>query len=1563
MTGTTISGIHLASVTLISGTWPNPVTVASHATISTSGTGLVGQVGTYWTIDNFGTIEGSGEVGTGIYLEGSNHSGGSVFNEAGGTISGSNHGINLGFGTFAGVGTISNDGTILGGDTGSHPAAIYLSGGGYVTNLSGGVISAASTGILGVAAFPDTVANQGLITAASNGVYIDTGGSVTNQSGGLIQAGSNGIELLVATGSTYTGSVANLSGGTILAGSYGIYVYGGTATNQGYISASSAGLRLAAGSTGTNETGGTITAASGNGVELYGGGSFTNQSGATISAEDGVRVNQGAGTVVNQGAISASNDGIVLAEGGYATNEVGGIVSGSVTGVVALGGAATLLNAGTIAGSGPSGYALTLATGFTDRLIIDPGAVFVGTVSGGNTIGASYTSTLELASGATIGTLTGLGARYIDFAQIVVDPGASWVLAGNNTLASGVTLTESGTLTVTGSLTNSGELGGPVTLAAGGYLYNGSGGTIVGGGLAAVQGAAGVTVVNAGLIDPATYGVDLPGGGSVTNVNGGTIVGTAAGVKISGAAGTVSNAGSIYATSANSTGVELISGGTLANLLGGTIDGTLYGVQSSNAATVTNSGQIGVSAAVGIGLSSGQVTNAGTATITGTSSGVRIYDGGTVVDAGTISGGTDAVYFHAGFTNRLVVDPGAVFSGALEGGNTLGAAATSTLELASSTSAGTLSALGSKYVDFGNVTIDAGAAWTLTGSNTLAAGATLTNAGTLTLSGATLSEAGALVNNGGIVLDPSTMVVGSLIGSGSVTIDAGATLDVTGAISSGETIVFGGSGGYLDLGSPGSVAGSVTGFVFGDTIDLKGIAPGSVGYSGGELQINGSNAFPLTMANGSTLQVGTSSDGTALTATPPPAIGDLETVGPINLGTFYQGDVASTALSIMNAATAGSAGLDVTATASGEVTATGSITALAPGATDSSDINAAIDTSSPGVQTGYVTLTYASDDGQGNIVNAGSAEIEVIGTVYGPAEASLSAATIYVHQGAGGGLAVVPITISNTALSNGYAENLDAQLFAFGPYVTGASGSVVDLKPGQSNDTRISATLSDANIGSYSGVVGIHLQSDGTGIDNHGTTSLGDLFVQATVNVDQYAVAAVEEISGDGTVTPTGVASDYVLALGTVALNGTPLSANIGVLNDVVGTADLLGGSFAISGDAAFDNAGFGAFGIGTTTAGLAAQQVDSAPIIELTTGTPGAFSETITFNPIDYNPDYSGPLTAETLTVTGTVLCFLKGTRIATPAGEVPVERLAVGDMVVTTRGTARPIVWIGSGALLATRGRRNAATPVIVRKGALAANVPTRDLRVTKGHALYLDGALIPVEFLVNHRSIEWDDRAQEVKLFHIELETHDVLIANGAPAESYRDDGNRWLFRNANSGWSLPPQEPCAPVLTGGPVVDAVWSRLLKRAGPRPGLLLTEDPDLHLLVDGARLEVASRLGAYIFRLPSRPSSVRIVSRAGAPAELGLARDPRILGVAVQRIALRQGTRYRVMEAGDALLSEGFHAFEQDNGLRWTDGDACVPTALFDGFDGAVELALHVGCTTQYPLFGKAEAHRSVG
>jgi len=321
--------------------------------------------------------------------------------------------------------------------------------------------------------------------------------------------------------------------------------------------------------------------------------------------------------------------------------------------------------------------------------------------------------------------------------------------------------------------------------------------------------------------------------------------------------------------------------------------------------------------------------------------------------------------------------------------------------------------------------------------------------------------------------------------------------------------------------------------------------------------------------------------------------------------------------------------------------------------------------------------------------------------------------------------------------------------------------------------------------------------------------------------------------------------------------------------------------------------------------------------------------------------------------------ICFCPGTKIRTPNGEVQVEDLSVGDTVVTLGGNTQNIAWIGKGKVLATRGKRGPATPVIVRKGALANNVPNADLHVTKGHAFYFDGVLIPVEFLINHKTILWDDRAQEVEIYHVELATHDVLFANGAPAESYRDDGNRWLFHNANEGWDQPDKPHYAPVLTGGAMVDAVWQTLLDRAGGKSRMPTTEDSDLHLLVDGLRVDAIVRQeGRLTFRLPAAPGSVRVVSRDGVPAELGLVRDPRSLGVALRRVMVTHGRQLNLIEADDERLTDGFHDYEPAENIRWTNGNAALPIEAFAGFGPNALVELHLAGATVYPLLGEEAA-----
>ncbi len=330
----------------------------------------------------------------------------------------------------------------------------------------------------------------------------------------------------------------------------------------------------------------------------------------------------------------------------------------------------------------------------------------------------------------------------------------------------------------------------------------------------------------------------------------------------------------------------------------------------------------------------------------------------------------------------------------------------------------------------------------------------------------------------------------------------------------------------------------------------------------------------------------------------------------------------------------------------------------------------------------------------------------------------------------------------------------------------------------------------------------------------------------------------------------------------------------------------------------------------------------------------------------------------AATTTATGT-FCFLENTLIRTPGGEVAVENLKTGDRVITWSGEIRPIAWIGKGQVLATRGRRSAATPVIVRPGAIADGVPYKELRVTKCHAFWLDKVLIPVEFLVNHRSIRWDDHAQEVKLYHVELDRHDVLVANGAPAESYRDDGNRWLFQNANEGWDLPPLDHYAPVLTGGAAVDNVWRRLLDRAGPGRPVPMTDDPGLHVLSGGRRIAPTEVHGqTYVFDLPLLGTPVRLVSRSSVPAELGLVRDFRALGVPVAGIAAISDSRANVLEASDERFADGFHDHEAEGDIRWTDGDAELPAGLFLGCHGRTRVIVTLRGVTRYALLDEEEA-----
>ncbi|HEX3573272.1 MAG TPA: Hint domain-containing protein, partial [Rhodopila sp.] len=458
------------------------------------------------------------------------------------------------------------------------------------------------------------------------------------------------------------------------------------------------------------------------------------------------------------------------------------------------------------------------------------------------------------------------------------------------------------------------------------------------------------------------------------------------------------------------------------------------------------------------------------------------------------------------------------------------------------------------------------------------------------------------------------------------------------------------------------------------------------------------------------------------------------------------------------------------------------------------------------------------------------------------------------------------------------------------------------------------------------------------------TVNDGVATASATSTLNEIHVPG--SVTAGGTVTYTGaaVALDPTLAVADIDSNGTLAGAVVTIDNFSAGDTLQFTTQFGIT----------GSFSAGTLTlTGATTLANYQAALESVQYATTSAVQSVRT---IDWAIK-DGASTSSAATSSVDVICFCPGTLIGTPTGQVQVEKLQPGDTVLTAHNGPRTVKWIGHGKVLASRGKRTAATPVIVRKDALGDNLPTRDLHVTKAHSLYIDDVLIPVEFLVNHKTILWDDRAREVEVYHVELDSHDIIFANGAPAETYRDDGNRWLFRNASPGWDSAPQPPCVPVLTGGPIVDAIWKRLLDRAGHRDLPPLTTDPDLHLIADGKRMEIAARQGQHrIFRLARRPETLVIASRDAVPAELGLTRDPRSLGVALRHITLRQDDAIETISAGDTRLEDGFHAYETTEQLRWTNGHALLPPSLFARFDaGGIEITLTLAGNTHYPEPGE--------
>lgn len=137
-----------------------------------------------------------------------------------------------------------------------------------------------------------------------------------------------------------------------------------------------------------------------------------------------------------------------------------------------------------------------------------------------------------------------------------------------------------------------------------------------------------------------------------------------------------------------------------------------------------------------------------------------------------------------------------------------------------------------------------------------------------------------------------------------------------------------------------------------------------------------------------------------------------------------------------------------------------------------------------------------------------------------------------------------------------------------------------------------------------------------------------------------------------------------------------------------------------------------------------------------------------------------------------GATQCFLRATRIMTDRGEVAVEALKAGDLVQTLDGGFAPIRWVGRSVYQKTaRDWPADVKPIRIARSAISEGVPHRDLYLSPWHFLYLDGHLMPAKDLVNDMTITAATPANTdtIEYFHVLLDSHDVLLAEGVAAES--------------------------------------------------------------------------------------------------------------------------------------------------------------------------------------------------
>ncbi|MCR9271769.1 MULTISPECIES: Hint domain-containing protein [Mameliella] len=387
----------------------------------------------------------------------------------------------------------------------------------------------------------------------------------------------------------------------------------------------------------------------------------------------------------------------------------------------------------------------------------------------------------------------------------------------------------------------------------------------------------------------------------------------------------------------------------------------------------------------------------------------------------------------------------------------------------------------------------------------------------------------------------------------------------------------------------------------------------------------------------------------------------------------------------------------------------------------------------------------------------------------------------------------------------------------------------------------------------------IHFTGNFTGPNGDGTSNPHELISFIAVHpipAGEVIVLHAPEAGSDSTITftvgPAGLAPlDRVTiaegvggAQGATALLEDPSGGSVtpaaGDLWSITGADNIIASSngqaiAAISNRGAWD-VNFAETGLSRTNIDIAIANDDPSPVIDNITADSGDDENALFAGTdiadiddpafwvhTDVNQDYAAPNISGTTFATqdAGITCFLAGTGMATPDGARAVEDLAPGDLLRTLDGRDVPVRWVGRTTVSTGFGPAERLMPVRIRAGALGDGLPLRDLLLTADHALYLDGMLVNAGALVDGAGIAQvplSRMGERYTVYHVETEAHEVLLAEGAPAESYVDYAGRRSFDNfadymARYGTErVIPEMACARISSRRQVPERLRKRLV-------------------------------------------------------------------------------------------------------------------------------------------------------